>query len=131
MPDYYKINNKTTANSTEFMVDDDAVQSFPKDGFCVGMLRGNGMQIPALVDFKETKGLCFLYHSPETKAVVNRCVERLLWRVAVSTPSKLCDFLIYNGGNPGEMFNTVNLLNDKLFTNKEKLYFSGNENKFS
>ena len=131
MPDYYQINKKTTANSTEFMVGDDAVQKFPKDGFCIGMLRGNGMKIPALVDFKETKGLCFLYHSPETRAIVNRCVERLLWRVAVSTPSKLCDFLIYNGGNPGEMFNTVNLLNDKLFTNKEKLYFSGNENKFA
>ncbi len=65
------------------------------------------MIIPALVDFKETKGLCFLYHSPETKAVVNRCVERLLWRVAVSTPSKLCDFLIYNGGNPGGVMGRI------------------------
>ena len=130
MSDYYKIQDKTTANSNEFLVGENTPQRFPIDGFYIGDLRSNGMKIPALVDFKEIKGLCFLYNSIDTRITVNRCLERLLWRIAVSIPSKLCDFIIYNGGNPGENFNSASLINDKLFQ-KEKVYFSGIVDKFA
>ena len=130
MSDYYKKQDKTTANSNEFLVGENTPQRFPIDGFYIGDLRSNGMKIPALVDFREIKGLCFLYNSIDTRITVNRCLERLLWRIAVSIPSKLCDFIIYNGGNPGENFNSASLINDKLFQ-KEKVYFSGIVDKFA
>lgn len=130
MSDYYRQQEKTTANSGEFLVNEEALQRFPVDGFFIGDLRGNGIKIPSLVDFKETKGLCFLYNSIQTRITVNKCLERLLWRIAVSIPSKLCDFIIYNGGNPGENFNSVSLINDNLFPN-DKVYFSGVEDKFA
>ena len=130
---YYTLSPKTTANSVEFFVDEEREQSFPQDGFCFGTLHAATLDIPALIDFRETsKGLAFLYKDARNKDVFDNCLERLIWRIAVSVPSRLCQFLIFNGGNPGEDLNTLSLLNKKLFhRGNNTIHFSGNETVFS
>ena len=129
---YYRSCKKTTANSTEFFVDDATEQAFPKDGFAFGTLSGNSVELPALVSFDNVKGLCFLYNDRNSKREVSNCLERLVWRIAVSVPANLCRFLIFNGGDPGEDMNTLPLLNEKLFDCGEKgVFFVGNEKTFN
>ena len=129
---YYRSCKKTTANSTEFFVDDATEQEFPKDGFAFGTLSGNSVELPALVSFDNVKGLCFLYNDRNSKREVSNCLERLVWRIAVSVPANLCRFLIFNGGDPGEDMNTLPLLNEKLFDCGEKgVFFVGNEKTFN
>ena len=41
MSDYYKQQEKTTANSGEFLLGEEILQKFPVDGFYIGDLRGN------------------------------------------------------------------------------------------
>lgn len=130
MSKYYLTQEKTTANSSEFLLSEESHQRFPVDGFFIGTLRNKDVEIPALVDFKVIRGVGFLYNSDETRKTANNCIERLLWRIACSIPSKLCSFLIYNGESLGEAFNFTSLLDKRLLHNGT-IFNPATENKFS
>lgn len=131
MPDFYDNVKKTVANAPDFFLPEDAVPHFPNEGLFVGKLFGPKIEIPALVDLLERQSLCFLYNSPQTKEQVNHCLERLVWRIAACLSPKLCRLLIYNGGQPGSVFNSHLLINDFLFQeNSTKVYLAGSADKF-
>lgn len=104
---------------------------FPIEGLCIGSLTLAERNLPALIDLFSSKGTCFLYDSLKTREEVNQCLERIAWRVALSVPTQLCEFLIYNGGNPGENFNTLNKLHKSLFRSSEKVLFDANTKEFT
>jgi hypothetical protein len=132
MPDFYSLHKKTTANSSEFILNDSLEQAFPVDGLYIGKLFTPTVTMPALWDMNERNALCFLYDSPQSRIKVNTCIERLVWRIAASVPSHLCDLVLFNGGNPGDAFNTQLHINRALFGDRnDKIFFGGNEAEFS
>ena len=94
----------TVANSIVITTNQDEIPHFPKEGVCIGSLCSPKAVFPALIDLHDTKGTCFLYGSSENKREVNNCLERIAWRIALSLPIDLGEFLVYNGGKPGENF---------------------------
>lgn len=117
--DYYQDKPKTTTNSEEFVLNEEMTSGFPKEGLFFGKLFGSKIEIPAFIDLLHYKGFCFLYNNEENMLKVNRCIEKLVWRLALSLPVTLCDFILYNGGMPGDNFNSHNLISPKLFDNRE------------
>lgn len=129
---YYDNRIKTIANSQELVVGDDHVPHFPHEGLYVGTLRNGNISIPALIDLKERSSYAFLYNDPTTKQRVNRCIERMVWRIATTLPYNQCQFILYSGGVLGDTFASHPLLNDVLFAEKShKIYFGGTQNLFS
>lgn len=128
---YYDNRIKTIANSQELVVGDDHVPHFPHEGLYVGMLRNGNVSIPALIDLKERSSIAFLYNDNSARQRVNRCIERLVWRIATTLPYNQCQFILYSGGVLGETLASLSLLNDVLFAEKgHKIYFSGSHNHF-
>lgn len=117
--DYYQNKPKTTTNSEEFVLNEEMTSAFPSEGLFFGKLFGPKIEIPAFIDLLQYKGFCFLYDNEENRMSVNRCIERLVWRLALSLPVTLCDFILYNGGMPGDNFNSHNQIHPKLFDNRE------------
>ncbi len=131
MASYYDSNKATTANSRSFILDRSETQHFPFEGIYLGTLEGGAAELPALVDLEEVKGFCMLYNSSDTRVRVNHCMEKLAWRIAVTVPSNLCDIVLYNGGNPGDAFNTHARLNKYLVGDRdERVFFDGNAESF-
>lgn len=129
---YYDNRLKTIANSQELTVQENHVPHFPHEGIYVGMLRNGNLAIPALIDLKERSSYAFLYNDPTTKQRVNRCIERMVWRIATTLPYNQCQFILYSGGILGETFASQSLLNDVLFAEKgHKIYFGGTQNRFA
>lgn len=127
MTNYYTMNKPTFANSKDFIFTEEQTQHFPVEGLYIGALSGGSVTLPALYDIRESKGLCFLYNSEQGRQQVNTCIEKLVWRIALTTPANLCDLVLYNGGNPGEAFNAHSRINKYLFGNrKDKIFFDGN-----
>ena len=130
MASYYEKNKATSANSRNFILDGSEQQHFPFEGLFIGDLTENG-DIPALIDICEIRAFCLLYNSQTTRMQANRCIERLAWRVAVTVPANLCDIVLFNGGNPGDSFNTHSRLNKYLVDNRdERVFFDGNSEAF-
>lgn len=127
MASYYDTNKATTANSKRIIPLDGEQQHFPSEGLYLGDLNGGGVEMPALFDLNAGKGLCMLYNDSESREKANRCLERLAWRIAVTVPSNLCDLILFNGGFPGDAFNTHVRMNKYLFDNRnDKLFYDGN-----
>lgn len=132
MPSYYDTNKATSANSRYFILNGSDEQHFPFEGLYIGSLSGGDMELPALVDISEVKAFCMLYNSEETRASVNRVLEKLAWRIAFTVPANLCDIVLYNGGNPGDSFNTHSRLNKYLVGDRdERVLFDGNADEFN
>lgn len=129
--DYYVSNKKTIANSIELDVNLEDEPHFPEEGLCIGSLSVPNSQFPALVDLFANKGTCFLYNSSSTRTEANLCLERLAWRIALCMPSELCEFLVYNGGNPGECFNSLNQFHKNLFISSQKVLFDADSADFT
>lgn len=131
MSNYYDTNLQTTANSVDLMPGSDAEQHFPSEGLYIGNLSGGSVEVPALVDLRETPALCFLYNDEETRCLAGSCIERLVWRLALTVPSQLCDLLLFNGGNPGDWFNAHLRINRFLFDSRqEKVFFDSSAEVF-
>ena len=131
MASYYDANKATTANSRSFILDGSDPQHFPFEGLYIGTLGGGAAELPALVDLGEVEGFCMLYNSAETRVRVNHCLEKLAWRIAITVPANLCDIILYNGGNPGDAFNTHSRLNKYLIDNRDdRVFFDGNAEAF-
>lgn len=131
MASYYDTNKATTANSRSFILDGSDPQHFPFEGLYFGTLGGGAAELPALVDLGEVKAFCMLYNSEETRIRVNHCLEKMAWRIAVTVPANLCDIVLYNGGNPGDAFNTHSRLNKYLVDERdERVFFDGNAEAF-
>ena len=127
---YYDTNKATVANSASYDFGDD-VQHFPSEGLYLGTLDVPNVVMPALYDLSLNKGLCFLYKTEDDRQNVNTCLEHLVWRIAMTVPSNLCDIVLYNGGNPGDAFNAHSRINKYIFGDrKEKVYFDGNMDVF-
>lgn len=118
--DYYQDKPKTTTNSEEFVLKEDMASFFPIEGLFFGKLFGPKIEIPAFIDLLQYKGFCFLYDNEENRQNANRSIERLVWRLALSLPVTLCDFILYNGGIPGDNFNSHSQIAPKLFDNRER-----------
>ena len=104
---------------------------FPTEGLYLGKLFGPKIMFPALTKLQEKPALFFLYNSPNTREQVNHCIERLVWRIAACLPPKLCNIILYNGGQPGSAFSTHLLINDFLFKkDTPKVYLSGSAEQF-
>lgn len=132
MSSYYDNNKATSANSRYFILNGSDEQHFPFEGLYIGSLSGGDMELPALVDICEVKAFCMLYNSEETRASVNRVLEKLAWRIAITVPANLCDIVLYNGGNPGDSFNTHSRLNKYLVGDREeRVLFDGNADEFN
>lgn len=132
MASYYDTNKATSANAKDFILDGSEQQHFPFEGLYVGALNGGAVELPALVDLSEVKAFCMLYNNEETRNSVNRCLEKLAWRIAVTVPAQLCDIILFNGGNPGDAFNTHSRLNKYLLGDRdERVFFDGNTDAFA
>ena len=132
MPSYYDTNKATSANSRYFILNGSEQQHFPFEGLYIGSLSGGDMELPALVDICEVKAFCMLYNNEETRTSVNRVLEKLAWRIAITVPANLCDIVLYNGGNPGDSFNTHSRLNKYLVGDRdERVLFDGNADEFN
>lgn len=129
--DYYATHRKTIANSIELVANLEDTPHFPDEGLCIGSLNLPNVQLPALIDLFESKGLCFLYDSDNSRRTVNACLEQVAWRIALCLPSELCEFVVYNGGNPGDCFNSLNKLNKSLFTSSDNVMFDANAEEFT
>ncbi len=112
----------TVANSIEITIKEETPH-FPKEGGCIGSLSSPKTVFPALIDLFGNRGTCFLYDSSDNRRKVNNCVERIAWRMALSMPFGLCEFLIYNGGTPGENFSSLNRLPKSFFKSSQKVLF--------
>lgn len=127
---YYDKNKATIANSAAFTASDEE-QHFPHEGLFLGMLTGGKVDIPALLDLSEEKGLCLLYNNESGRQQANTCLERLAWRIALTVPSNLCDIVLYNGGNPGDTFTAHMRINKYIMGDrKESIFFDGNADRF-
>lgn len=132
MASYYDTNQATSANAKNFILDGSEQQHFPFEGLYIGTLNGGAVELPALVDPSEVKAFCMLYNNEETRNSVNRCLEKLVWRIAVTVPAQLCDIVLFNGGNPGDAFNTHSRLNKYLVGDRdERVFFDGNADSFA
>lgn len=131
MTDYYAKHIKTAANSIDLVVNPEEVPHFPDEGLCIGSLCLPNVQIPALIDLFGSKGLCFLYDTDNNRKLVNNCLEQLTWRIALCSPPEQCEFVIYNGGNPGDSFNSLNKLNKSLFKSSDKVMFDAHSEAFT
>ena len=132
MANYYDSNKATSANSKAFILDGSEQQHFPFEGLYIGALHGGASELPALIDICEVKAFCFLYNDENTRGRVNHCLEKLAWRIAVTVPSNLCDIVLYNGGNPGDSFNTHSRLNKYIVGSRdEHVFFDGNTDTFA
>ena len=129
--DYYTSHTRTVANSIELAANLEDKPHFPDEGLCIGSLNLPNTQLPALIDLFTSKGLCFLYDSDNHRKTVNNCLENIAWRIALCLPSELCDFVVYNGGNPGDCFNSLNKLNKSLFKSSDKVMFDANSEEFT
>lgn len=131
MAGYYDSNKATLANAKEFCLDHIGEQHFPSEGLFLGNLTGGAMELPALFDLNEGKGLCFLYDTAQNRDRVNHCLERLAWRLALTVPANLCDIILYNGGNPGENFVSHARLNKYVVDERsERVFFDGTQDAF-
>lgn len=131
MASYYDTNKATVANAKDFCLENMDEQHFPTEGLYIGNLVGGTMEIPALYDMNERKGLCFLYDSEHNRERVNHCLERMAWRVALTVPSNLCDIILYNGGNPGDNFTSHSCLNKYIVDERnERVFFDGTHDAF-
>lgn len=132
MQDYYELNNATVANSSKLFPNEGETQHFPSEGLYFGSLSNDSGLLPALFDLNAGKGFCIMYGDSDTREQANRCIERMVWRIAMSVPSNLCDLIFFNGGRPGESFDTLSHLNRNLFHNgKKTVYYDGNLKDFS
>lgn len=128
---YYDNRQKTIANSQELTIQENYTPHFLHEGLYVGTLRNGNLSIPALVDLKERSSFAFLYNDKITKQRVNRCIERMVWRIATTLPSNQCQFVLYSGGVLGETFASLSFLNETLFAERDcKIYFSGIQSRF-
>ena len=107
---YNESHKKTVANTIPMVFGKEEIPHFPDEGLCIGSLHFYDKQIPALIDLFTNKGICFLYNTDKNRDIVNRCLEKVIWRIALCLPTNLCEFIVYNGGNPGDNFNTLNKL---------------------
>ena len=131
MASYYDSNKATSANSKNFILDGSDLQHFPYEGLYIGELGGGAVELPALVDICEVKAFCMLYNNEETRTRVNHCLEKMAWRIAMTVPANLCDIVLYNGGNPGDSFNTHSRLNKYIVGERdERVLFDGNADVF-
>lgn len=131
MPSYYDTNKRTSANSFQLVPSEDAIQHFPSEGLFLGDLKGGSIELPALYDLSEGKPLCFLYNDANGRECVNRCLERLAWRLALIVPSHLCDIILYNGGNPGDAFNAHMRINKFVYGDRtDRVFFDGKADEF-
>lgn len=132
MPSYYDSNKATLANARPLHPSSDVQQHFPEEGLYLGELTGGSMELPALFDLTENKGLCILYNSENDRKRANTCLERVAWRLAMTVPSNLCDLILYNGGYPGDSFNAHARINKYVFGDrKERVFFDGNADVFA
>lgn len=131
MAGYYDNNKLTSANGKDIILDGSDKQHFPFEGLYIGDLVGGQTEIPALVDICEVKAFAMFYSDEASRTSMNHCLERLAWRVAATVPSNLCDIVIYNGGNPGDAFNTHSRLNKYIVGDRdERVLFDGNAETF-
>jgi hypothetical protein len=128
---YYDSHIKTVANNIELAINRGETPHFPDEGLCIGSLNLPNVQLPALIDLFDSKGLCFLYDSDNNRRTVNNCLEQLAWRIALCLPPELCEYVVYNGGNPGDSFNSLNKLNKSLFKSSDKVMFDANSEEFT
>lgn len=128
---YYDSHIKTVANNIELAINRGETPHFPDEGLCIGSLNLPNVQLPALIDLFDSKGLCFLYDSDNSRRTVNNCLEQLAWRIALCLPPELCEYVVYNGGNPGDSFNSLNKLNKSLFKSSDKVMFDANSEEFT
>ena len=131
MANYYDSNKATSANCRNFILDGSEAQHFPFEGLYIGSLTGGLVELPALIDICEIKAFCLLYNDETTRSRVNHCLEKLAWRIAITVPANLCDIVLYNGGNPGDSFNTHSRMNKYILDNREdRVFFDGNAETF-
>ena len=121
----------TVADAIEIAVSQDEIPHFPKEGVCIGSLCSPKAVFPALIDLLDAKGTCFLYGSTNNKKEVNNCLERIVWRIALSLPIGLCEFLVYNGGSPGESFVSLNRLQKSFFRSSQAVLFDADSEEFT
>lgn len=131
MTNYYDTNIATIANARQIDLEISEEQHFPSEGLFIGNLTNGTVEVPALVDLNEIKGLCFLYNNESNRQRVNHVLERIAWRLALCVPSNLGDIVLYNGGNPGDCFNTHARINKYVVDDRsERVYFDGNIDSF-
>lgn len=114
----------TIADSIEITINPEEAPHFPEEGLCIGSLYSSDAQVfPAKIDLLASNGFCFLYNSERLREEVNKCLEKIAWRIALCLPVNLCELLVYNGGRPGENFSSLKRIDKSLFKNSQKVLF--------
>lgn len=128
---YYEKHKPTIANYQEFILLETEQQHFPSEGLYIGSLHHGDSVYPALIDLNAINGLCILYNNETLRRCANSCLEKLAWRIALVTPSHLCDILLYNGGYPGEVFSSHAYINQYIVGEREsRVQFDGTKEDF-
>ncbi len=100
--DFYKQFPRSTANSTDFLFEENANSTFPMDGIYIGTLTSAcGHQLPALIPIHKTNGLCFL-SSPETEGTILNTIQMMSLRFICSVPPSKCKLILYDGQKLGQ-----------------------------
>ena len=74
MPSYYDKNKATVANAADLICENEE-QHFPHEGLFLGNLTGGQIDIPALFDLNEGKGLCRLIERQSSGSVLKNLVD--------------------------------------------------------
>lgn len=100
--DYYKTQERTTANSATFDVTKTPKEPFPRDGFYVGEYESSsGIRVPALIPIDRTNGICFL-STKENDGYIKNLIQYLTLRIVLSLPAGLCKLTLYDPVNMGK-----------------------------
>ncbi len=111
--DYYKKNKPTNANSKEFDLTLDDKSYFP-EGIFLGELESlTGHKAPFLLPLEQTNGVCFLT-TPENKDLIHKTMQAIALRLALSLPTGLCKFTLYDGTGLGTNLIALSNLSSKI-----------------
>ncbi len=122
----------TIADSIEITINPEEAPHFPEEGLCIGSLYSSDAQVfPAKIDLLASNGFCFLYNSERLREEVNKCLEKIVWRIALCLPVNLCELLVYNGGRPGENFSSLKRIDKSLFKSSQKVLFDADSEEFT
>ena len=112
--DFYKNKQPTIASSKKFDLSLDETSHFPTEGIYIGEFESlTGHKAPALIPLEQTNGLCFLTHF-ENRELILKTMQSIALRLAMSLPTGLCKFTLYDGTGLGQNLISLSNISPKI-----------------
>ena len=113
IPDYYKENKPTIANSKEFDFSFEETSFFPEEIYIGEFESVTGHKAPVLIPLAETNGICFLTHA-KNKELIHKSMQAIALRLIMALPSGLCKFTLYDGTGLGTNLIALSQISSKI-----------------